>query len=151
MIANMNGGFNPSGTINITNNGSYNVKDYATANVNVQSAPVLLWTNPDSSVGFAAQTINVSGGYSAFIIECKSRTTDNQQLGKAFFNIGSTGVVSPTSPESSEYYSYFREVMSTTSTSIEFGTGGYFHSGTGRHTNFTYAVPTRIWGVKFTL
>lgn len=67
-----NGGIVPSGTIEITTNGTHNVAVYANAEVNVPASPAVLVTknitengtynaSSDSADGYSSVTVNVSG------------------------------------------------------------------------------------------
>lgn len=113
-------------------------------------APTLLWTNPDLSVLFPAQTIALDGAeYSAYIVETRvsiSTTALQPNTSKSFVNMGETGTaaafVDITSPAAS------RAITDVTETGLTFANG--FASGS-YNANNAYAIPTRIWGVKFTL
>lgn len=133
-----------SGEIDITDNGTFDVKKYATANVNVQSAPVLLWTNASPTSAFAAQTVNVNGSeYIYYLIEVRFSTSD-ATTGVALIPV-ETSAMTVASVYSGVAPAATRGILSTTSSSITFGNGAY-----GSTAN-NYAIPTRIWGVKFTL
>lgn len=140
------GGKKAEGEIPITANGIYDVAEYASANVNVQSAPVLLWTNASPTSDFNPQTINVSGaGFDAYLVEIKVakhthtayRNTvigyirKNYTLSQTYLVYGDSG------------YTGQRNVSSATDTAITFGSGtnGYNEMG----------IPLYVWGVKFTL
>lgn len=110
------------------------------------NAPVLLWTNASPTIGFAKQDISVNGsGYSAYIIECKFSTV-GAVYSKGLINIGSDGSVASGAGENAA--SNTRAVTATSATKITFGDG---YSRTNGLSSNTVAIPTRIWGVKFTL
>lgn len=116
---------------------------YNGVDVPLDVAPVLLWTNASPTSEFAAQTVNVETGYSAYIIESRT-TTSNSDVRKFFLNIGDTAtMVHSTSITTA---SYGRPISSTDTAAVTFGDGKR-----GGTTSNTHIIPTRIWGVKFTL
>lgn len=139
-----------SGEIPITANGTYDVKKYASASVNVQSAPVLLWTNASPTSNFSAQTVNLSGAaYSGYIVECKDFTKQtymDSSIGFAYLRMGKVGIC--VSRVGGSDYGRARPVSSVTTSGITFGNG---YSGGGVYPDAQYCIPLRIWGVKFTL
>ena len=137
--------------IAITENGSYDVRPYAIATVDVVSAPVLLWTNASPTSDFVAQTISVDGAdYDGYLVEIHWSRADGAHKGVAYVPIGTAkATVAAHNNESGTLNTAaFRAVESATKNSISFGIGA---SGPGRLENNYYAIPTRIWGVKFTL
>ena len=109
----------------------------------VSYEPVLLWTNPDRTKTFAAKTLTVESGYSAYLIEIWPWTNS---LSSASLEI----TYVPFGTNRTAYggrASNYREISEAIDGSIVFGNG---HSA-GQDASGKWAVPTRIWGVKFTL
>lgn len=130
-----------SGEISITDNGIFDVKKYATANVNI--APVLLWTNASPTSAFAAQTVNVASGYDGYLVELKYDNSSNNYYTTTFMAVGSGRKFYAIAM--SNYSWYGRHITPNNGNLV-------FEQEYGNHTNDnSYAVPTRIWGVKFTL
>lgn len=137
-----------SGEISITENGTHDVKKYATANVNV--APVLLWTNASPTSAFAAQTVSLPSGYDAYLVEVRYYIY-NDKTGVGYLRMSDKYQVlsahNNTNPDGGG--ASRRLVNTVTSSGIAFGNG---YDGMSESTvNNTVAIPTRIWGVKFTL
>lgn len=143
-------GVSASGEISIIENGTYDVAQYVSANVNVQSAPVLLWENASPTSAFAEQNISISASeYSALLIEFRATTTDAFTV-MEMFSFGATNkwvaVNSLTYGNSSLPQ---RGVTSVNKTSVGFSTAAYGSVGGSKYND--RCIPTRIWGVKFTL
>jgi hypothetical protein len=140
------------GEIAITDNGVFDVKKYASANVNVQSAPVLLWTNASPTSAFAAQTVTLPTGYSGYIVEYRE-DTNNAAYSKAFIEFSAETQASVGGAvRNSSLRAFGRQINSAKDGEIQFGLGlgAVFGGGTGSG-NAGDGIPTRIWGVKFTL
>ena len=129
-------------TINITESGFYDVRVYATANV-YDIKPVLLWTNASPSSSFAAQTVSVDSGYDGYIIEGKYSNTADGHLCKSYIPVGSSTHMCGST---SNLPVLSGRVVTATGSSVAFSTGYY-----NAQPNTSYCIPTRIWGVKFTL
>lgn len=134
------GGKKAEGEIPITANGIYDVAEYASANVNVQSAPVLLWENASPASSFGG-TVTLATGYDAYIIEAMyayygGSITDDILLFH-FFN-SNRGAVTFFAVKHSTGAQQYRGITVSGNT-IDFSSSTY------------NAKPRRIWGVKFTL
>lgn len=106
--------------------------------------PVLLWTNPNPRNTFSPQTINVNGAeYSSYLIEVRFSDSDGN-TGVSLIPIGGKGAcITPNSNFVAPYAS--RAVLSTNANSIQFGAGMAYS------TDNTKGIPTRVWGVKYTV
>ena len=145
-----------SGEIVITDNGTFDVKKYATANVNV--APELVWTNAQIGVAgatFAAQTLTFNGESDGYLVEAAVSSETDPISGTSFWSYRDTFFI-PVGADSS------RNVMAqanskTGSAPVCRGFGVVtnnsivFNDGYRNGVNNKYVIPTRIWGVKFTL
>ena len=120
-------------------------------------APVLLWSNLTSTSGFEPQTVSVSGAdYGAYLVEVR-RNSGTNVLTDAPRGIGlivknanhtqSVGVITGAQTNTTSCSGWTRSVVTATDTGIEFGSG---YAAAGSVSN-TAAVPTRIWGVKFSM
>lgn len=140
----------PTDSIEITENGIHNVKEFSFANVNVQSPPVLLWTNASPANSFAAQTVNLPTGYDAHLVELRVSTgtggTDTT-LGISYVPFSnSSRILSSSLFEGDASKVSKRTITSSQDGSITFGEG----ASSAANVN-TFGIPTRIWGIKFTL
>lgn len=132
-----------SGEISITENGTFDVKKYATANVNVE--PVLLWQNASPTSNFAPQSVNVERGYTRYITRGIYGTNfQNDVSYDMFFDETSSYISCPRIYGTNTSWPH-REVTFEDGR-ITFGAG---FDGTLQ--NSGYVIPTHIWGIKFTL
>ena len=146
----MVGGKKPSGSINVTANGTYDVTEKASAVVNVVSAPVLLWTNASPSSAFTARTVSFDDSYDGFLIETMERYWSTELYAVSFLNapLNNTfaGGAGKTGNSSTLWY---RVITSVSGNAITFGSGCY--ASGEYYSDGTHAKPTRIWGVHFTV
>ena len=125
----------------------------------VISAPELLWTNPNPTASFAPQNVTVSGEYDGYIVEVVFSTTNGQNTSQFVvpntinttthrdgFFLAITKLYSSTTV----FYPVYRRINSLNNGTFAFGDGKYRPSGDYSTYN-QYAVPTRIWGVKWAL
>ena len=107
---------------------------------NPPEAPVLLWTNASPTSSFVAQTVSFDGEYGGYLVEVRA------SAGKNNTSIGFVAISSPTYVIAN---GGGRAITNATSNSIVFGTGGYEDNFKAAYNG--HGIPTRIWGVKFTL
>lgn len=106
-------------------------------------APVLLWTNASPTSDFDEQTVTVAKGYSGYLIEIL-HDNDSATSAITYFNVGSSGIAACTEPPG---YTGKRFIESVANGSIVFGIG----QSNSTTENSDYGIPTRIWGVKWTI
>ncbi len=107
--------------------------------------PELLWINSAPTSAFAAQTLLLSTAYSAYIVEIKATSSSpsyvqvyvpfSEERKRIILEYGSVS------------YIYYRYVNSAADGTIEFSTGYQVNSGSST----SYAIPIRIWGIKWTI
>lgn len=140
-----------NGTLSITTNGTHDVSIYANANVNVQSAPVLLWTNPSPSSTVESLTVTINGtGYNGYIVAYRQYTSSTNICGYQYLPIGATGHCSNAVSYGDKGYRVCRKITSVTTSSISFDYATYGDSY-GSSNWIYYVIPYQIWGVKWTL
>lgn len=117
-----------------------------------QEAPVLLWTNGSPTSNFNAQTLSINGAeYDGYIVEIRWNNAVNG-YGCAYIPFSTTpcAVVAHRNASSGSVLDEcaIREVKSASKSNIVFGNG---LNGASRVELAGAGIPTRIWGVKFTL
>lgn len=118
--------------------------------------PVLLWTNTNPNAEFAAQTLQLDmSSYGSALIETGSLQSDinvdkfinyvRKQNG--YQGLGSVRPGNGTSTSYSCGTTYGMRDVIVSDTGLQF-MDGYYYNGTKSN---KFVIPTRIWGVKFTL
>lgn len=103
-----------------------------------------LWTNPNPTASFAAQTVALDlSGYDGVIVQTKRSDGDNHRLHHIVFKGYLTHLTMPLGNP-------FIRDCTMTDTGVTFGNGFYFTSfaGSGTATANTTSIPTAIWGFK---
>lgn len=104
----------------------------------------LLWTNPNPTATFAAQTVTVDlSGYTAVLIKTlNDRTSNTPQYHTELVFVGDSSVCYSSNANTTAYQ-YKRQADVTTS-GVTFG-GGFRNTSAGSG----YAIPQNIYGVTF--
>lgn len=147
--------------ISITENGVHDVKKFATANVNVQSEPELLWTNASPTSQFKPQTISLDASdYSAYLVECRysSSTSAGYDTTATSFIKFATYRQPVVAPKQTTYVAHdalaCRTITSADQTGIVFGScsnSAWTEGACNADNYWALGIPTRIWGVKFAI
>lgn len=105
---------------------------------NVPFSSVLLWTNASPTSAFAAQSVSVAGAdYDGYLVENKANTSSNDRV-----------VTYVPKNKVTILYNYYpasytrRSITTANDTTLTF---------TSAASGDSTCIPTRIWGVKFTL
>lgn len=105
--------------------------------------PELLWTNTaDISATFQPQTVTLPTGYSAYLVEFRLHRLYATVLGTLYVPFGGSRCTAAMSG-----YTYPDNIAYRRITSVSDGTITF---GTSTNNNNDY-IPTRIWGVKWTI
>ena len=142
----LGGGGTPIG-VSYNADGTQNLTVLDKGNI-VEEPPVLLWTNPNPNSGFGEQTINLPTGYSAFLVELLSvYTGGTYNILYLPFNSNSLSYACQSTSGTSQN-GFFRKIGPAVDGSITFG-AAYLSNTAGAQ--YGYAIPSRIWGVKYTV
>lgn len=118
--------------------------------------PVLLWTNPSPNAEFAPQTIALDmSSYGSALIETGSlqmsinvdKFINYVRKQDGYQGLGSVRAGNSSSGSYSRGTAYGMRDVIVSDTGLQF-MDGYYYNGTKSN---GYIIPTRIWGVKFTL
>ena len=116
-------------------------------------APVLLWTNASPKSRFGEQTVSVAEGYDGYLIECIANyAVSNNQV--FFLDIGLTRVFSFVGSNFEDTSgSHHNRAFTAYTSSIEISQGRRQNSDHYQLNSIdnSIIIPTRIWGVKWTL
>ena len=108
--------------------------------------PTLLWTNPSPTDTFSSQIMELPTGYGAYFVEVRATRTDSTVRAWYLPFRETSEAIHVTVGSGLSAQSYYRQILYITDGAIRFGNG--YQSTT---TNDRYAIPTRIWGVKWTI
>lgn len=111
--------------------------------------PVLLWTNESPTSEFKAQTLTFAGEWSAFLVEVKYTNSSTKTPSVAYLDVATPPNVIAGGSGPSDYIAVSRQIVAVTANSVKFGSS--YASAAYNQPEGYYCVPTRIWGVKFTL
>lgn len=144
------GGGSGVGEMPITENGIYNVTNYASVNVNI--SPVLLWENANKwHASFSPGDVSVDGaGYGSYLLEV-AETADRADAGY----VDSVFVLKKS--DEGQWvctgYNYIRYIESVSDSVVDFGNSYVFDTSIPgmMDIDYTVCIPLRIWGVKFSL
>ena len=118
-------------------------------------APTLLWTNPDTSLAFAQQTVSIDlSEYKSVCIDYRVSNSGTERHAYAFYSIGDNITI----PATAQGYptvigTAYGKVgeMSSTARNISISTNGITF-GTGyagaQAASTSYAIPAKIYGIK---
>lgn len=110
----------------------------------------LLWENPDQTVSFAEQDVVVDGDpFSAYLVEGKGYY--NAELTTGITMIPKDGTPKAMSAIKVNGTAISVRYVSANGNTISFGSGGTVTPGSSQAPGDTNCIPTRIWGVNFTL
>lgn len=117
-------------------------------------SPQLLWTNPDATVEFAAQTVTFGATYAGYIVKfVRISTASTPMYFYAFLPAdGDPLYVSYAAALGTYGAGVVRRQVDPASDHIVFGVGQYASNASNREvTSNRYIVPVDIWGVNFTV
>ena len=105
--------------------------------------PELLWTNTAAvTASFPSQTVSLPAGYSAYLVEFRLHRLYPQILGTLYVPFGGYRCTAALSGYTYPDNNAYRRINSVSDGAIDFSTS--------TNNNNDY-IPTRIWGVKWTI
>lgn len=115
----------------------------------VGNQPELLWTNPNPGNYFLSQTVTFSTGYDAYLVEF-SYCPATPSYSVMYLPLGISYEYAYCVHQSTRMSNwYMRQIKSVSDGAIDFGPGSGPNGNASSHND--YAIPTRIWGVKWTI
>lgn len=113
--------------------------------------PTLLWTNPDDSANFIAQTVSLSkdtASFDAFIVYIKYGAGGGAYHANLVYNNGASQTVFAARASTDSPTTLTQRDVSISGTSAVFTTGRYLQSNSQSNGD-NYAIPKAIYGVQF--
>lgn len=120
------------------------------ANGTIQKNMVLLWTNPNPSAVFAAQSISIdASSFSALIVVFRPYNTEIQTLNELFLIPQEEATATYVSSSQTNLAFFYRK-MAVSASKIDFNEGLLRVQGSAStsQTRNQYLVPVQIFGIK---
>lgn len=114
-----------------------------------ENQPELLWTNPNPGNSFTSQEVTLPTGYSAYLVEFMYTFSDGRRS-IMYLPMGDSRRYAFSHLHTGQIGNWYtRTISSVADGAITFGSGVGPNGTFSTHNDC--AVPTRIWGVKWTI